>query len=651
MEARPVGAKSLMCGICGIFNLCKQERINHAALEAMNQAILHRGPDDAGCFVSEEVGLAMRRLSIVDLKTGHQPMTNEDGSVYVVFNGEIYNHAELRPRLQQLGHRYRSTSDTESIVHLYEEYGRECLTHLRGMFAFALWDAKKHTLLLARDRFGIKPLYYQLSPRNLLFASEIKALLAYPNAPRELNSAAVPEYLAFGYLSGDETLFNGIRKLPPGHTLEIDQNNHVSIQQYWDLPAPEPEDKPDRYFIDGYRARLEAAVSSHLMSDVPLGVFLSGGIDSSTVAALVTKLRGGEIETFSVGYGEEQYSELSYAREMARHIGSVHHEVRLSCEEFFDLLPQLIWHEDEPITWPSSVSLYAVARLAGEHVKVVLTGEGSDETLAGYKRYAWTRWNLAAHHIYRHLAPSALRGQLRDAIAQSNGFGAQMRRKLGHTFLGRDGNSWPSLYFDNFYSAFSIADQADLMKTPPLTPDAVYGNSLRFLNRNSGDLLSRLLYTDMKTYLQELLRKQDAMSMAASIESRVPFLDQELVEFSNRIPSRLKMRGFTGKHVLKQAVRDLLPDSILLRKKLGFPTPLSRWLHGPSLELVERVLFDPRSLERGLFHPIALRRLFVEHRARSHDHCDRIWRLLNLELWQRIFLDHDTNSLQAMRRS
>ena len=638
-----------MCGICGIFNLNKKEPVNHAALEAMNQSILHRGPDDAGCLVSEEVGLAMRRLSIVDLHSGHQPMTNEDGSIHVVFNGEIYNHAELRSRLQQMGHRYRSASDTECIVHLYEQYGRACVTHLRGMFAFALWDANKRTLLLARDPFGIKPLYYQLSQRNLLFASEIKALLAYPNAQCELNSAAVPEYLAFGYLSGDSTLFNGVRKLLPGHTLEIDKNNHIRIQQYWDLPPSEPENKPDRYFIDGYRERLEAAVSSHLMSDVPLGVFLSGGIDSSTVAALVTRQRGHAIETFSVGYGEEQYSELSYAREMARHIGSVHHEVRLSCQEFFDLLPRLIWHEDEPITWPSSVSLYAVARLAAKHVKVVLTGEGSDETLAGYQRYAWTRWNLAAHTIYRHLTPHDARAQLRNTIARSNGFGALLRRKLGHTFLGRDGDSWPSLYFDNFYSAFSIADQAELMKVPPSDPDAVYGNSLRFLNRNSGDLLSHLLYTDMKTYLQALLRKQDGMSMAASVESRIPFLDQELVEFSNKIPSHLKMRGLKGKLVLREGVRDLLPNSILFRKKLGFPTPLSRWLRGPSLDLVERIVLDPSSLGRGLFHPGIVCRLFAEHRTQSHDHCDRIWRLLNLELWQRIFLDRNTESLQTLR--
>jgi asparagine synthase (glutamine-hydrolysing) len=634
-----------MCGISGILNLDHREPVSVAALKAMNNNIVHRGPDDAGFFVSGHIGLGMRRLIIVDLQTGQQPMSNEDGTVHIVFNGEIYNHADLRQKMQSRGHQFRTKSDTESILHLYEEYGSQCVTHLRGMFAFAIWDSRTKRLTLARDRLGVKPLYFQILAGSLIFSSEIKGLLAFPGVPRQLNTAALPEYLAFGYLSGDETLFRNVRALPPGHTLQVDNDGKVQVQQYWELSTGTPTHEADRYYVDGYRSRLESAVSSHLMSDVPLGVFLSGGLDSSTVAALATKLSGSTIDTFSVGYEEEAYSELSYARQMARHIGSNHSEVRLSANEFFGLLPKLIWHEDEPITWPSSVSLYAVAQLARQRVKVVLTGEGSDETLGGYSRYMWTRWNLAAHDIYRRVAPGSLRRKVRGALSGPSRAGVDLRRKLGHTFIGRDGDSWSSIYFDNFYSAFSSADQAALMNMP--VTELACRKASELLESSSGDLLSRLLYTDIKTYLQKLLMKQDRMSMAASIESRVPFLDHELVEFAYAIPSRLKIKGTQGKHILKKCVQDLLPHSILNRPKVGFPTPLSKWLRGPSLDAVESMLLSERCIDRDLFDPGSLRRLFSEHRVRSQDHCDRIWRLLNLELWQRIFIDPGADQLKC----
>src|SRR5438094_778772 len=568
-----------MCGICGVFSPDRDQRVDREVLLAMNQQIVHRGPDDNGIFTEANVGLAMRRLSIIDVQTGHQPINNEDESVRIVFNGEIYNHQELRRDLETRGHRYRTKSDTETIVHLYEEYGDDCVKHLRGMFAFAIWDRSKRGLYIARDRLGIKPLYYYFDGKTLLFGSEIKAILAHPGVKPEFNRSTLAEYLAFGYITGAQTMYAGIRKLMPGHTLTLDERGRLETSPYWDLDVKVDDgSRPSGYYVSRYREFLEGCVSSHLMSDVPLGVFLSGGLDSSAVAALTSKIRGEQIETFSVGYDEEAYSELPYAREVARHIGSRHHEVRLSRQEFFDSLPKLIWHEDEPIVWPSSISLYFVARLARERVTVVLTGEGSDETLAGYTRYAWTLQNSSMDRVYRSILPSSLRELLRQGIA-AGPLGASLRRKLEHTFLVRDGASWPSFYFDNFYSAFSSAEAAELLTASGhASAGDAYRGSMQHWEHSTGDLLHRLLYTDIKTYLVELLMKQDQISMAASIESRVPFLDHVLVEFSATIPAEFSVQGLTGKHILKAAVEDLLPKSIVYRKKMRFPTPWPCWL-------------------------------------------------------------------------
>jgi asparagine synthase (glutamine-hydrolysing) len=382
------------------------------------------------------------------------------------------------------------------------------------------------------------------------------------------------------------------------------------------------------------------------MSDVPLGMFLSGGLDSSVVAALMTRIRRAPIETFSVGYKEAPYSELPYARAVAKHLGSVHHEVSVSWQEFWDSLPKLIWHEDEPIVWPSSVALYFCARLAREHVTVVLTGEGSDETLAGYTRYPFTVWNARLDRYYRLLMPHGLRRSVREFLRGANWLGAGLRRKVIHTFLARDGDSWNSFYFDNFLAAFSQAEQTTLLADRLVeesfaVPGAPYRGVLPYWEKSSGDVLQRLLYTDIKTYLVELLMKQDNMSMAASIESRVPFLDHVLVEFTRRVPPRFQIRGLAGKFVLKEAAKDLLPAAILYRRKMGFPTPWRAWLAGPQLNSVERLLLEPRALSRGLFKPESLRRLFAEQQAGSADHDERLWRLVNLEIWQRVFLDGD----------
>jgi len=632
-----------MCGICAIYNFDESEPVCMDVLNSMNREITHRGPDDCGSYVRGNIGLAMRRLSIVDLRSGHQPISNQDESIHIVFNGEIYNHADLRRDLEKRGYRYRTRSDTETIVHLYEEYGENCVEHLRGMFAFAIWDERKQLLFCARDRLGIKPLYYcVIGARHLVLGSEIKSLLRFPGMRARLQDGTVSEYLAFGYVNGPETLFADIKSLQPGHTLTAKGPGDIRICRYWDLPASENRGESFEKCAVKYRDLLEDAVESHLMSDVPLGVLLSGGLDSSLVAALMQKRRSDSIQTFSVGYGESESSELPMAQQVASFLQTEHHQVKVTADDFFNSLPRLIWHEDQPLVWPSSVSLYFVCQLARQHVKVVLTGEGSDESMAGYDRYALTLWNQRLSNLYCAILPTAARVWMTRQISERSWLKASLRRRLGHTFLARD-NSLESLFWENFYAAFSAADEAEVL-APGIGRNPYESSRERW--SNSGNFLADLLHFDIRTYLVELLRKQDRMSMAASIESRVPFLDHVAVEYALGIPGSYKIRGLEGKRVLKEAARGLLPDSVIFQKKRGFPTPWRRWLL-QRIDDTEHLLLEPRTQQRGLFRPDALRRIFQQHRANSVDHSDRIWRLLNLELWHRVFVDADPSYLQS----
>jgi asparagine synthase (glutamine-hydrolysing) len=594
----------------------------------MSDAIRHRGPDDFGFYHDPWAHLGQRRLSIIDLEGGHQPMSNETGALWITLNGEIYNHAALRPALERAGHRYQTHSDTETILHAYEEYGADCLRLLRGMFAFAIWDAKQQRLFCARDRLGIKPFYYYWDGRLFAFASEIKALLEHPAISPALEADLLPEILAFGYASGDHTLFQNIRKLMPGHRMLLKVGSprpELKSQSYWDVPAVDgaPQDLDDQEWIDETRARLEESVQLHLMSDVPLGVFLSGGVDSSAIAALTQRAAARPVQTFAVGYFEAEFSELGYARHMAATLGTEHSEVVVGLEPFFGVLPKLIWQEDEPIAWPSSVPLYFVSRLAAQHVKVVLTGEGSDELFAGYERYRWLDVNQRWAERYARV-PDRVRRAVRQWIATFPLLGAGLRRKLRHTVLGRE-LRFESLFLENFYCAFPSAAGCDSYMS--------YWNA-----RPGASSLARTLYADQKTYLVELLMKQDQMSMAASIESRVPFLDHPLVEFAARIPDRLKIRGREQKHILKAAVSDLLPHGIVHRKKRGFPTPLTQWLRDPRVEPVYARMRSPDGLLAAHFDLGQVGALIERHRSGREDATDRIWRLLNLQLWGDLFL-------------
>ncbi len=611
----------------------------------MRDVIAHRGPDDVGIFIDGPIGLGHRRLSIVDVAAGHQPMTNEDGSLQITYNGEIYNHADYREALEAKGHTYQTHCDTETILHLYEEHGAGCVEHLRGMFAFAIWDQGKRELFIARDRLGVKPLYYvHTNDGSLYFASEIKSLLEARAVKPELNYVALPDYLANHGTSGNETLFTGVKRLAPGHTLTW-KDGEIKIRQYWDVSFAEEGaegGRRDDDLIAEWADLFQTSVRLRLMSDVPLGMFLSGGIDSSAIAAVMSSMVQEPIKTFSVAFAEREANELSYARLVAQQFKTDHHEIVVTPADFFASLPQMIWQEDEPLAHPSSVALYFVSRLASEHVKVVLTGEGSDELLGGYERYYKTLYNLALGPGYHRLMPVSLRHGI-DAGIRGLPVNSKVRHKLTRTFMCLPPDI-ENLYFDNF-AVFTRSMQGELLSTGTAEGAGTiepYREMRRYFdNSDSHSLLNRMLYTDMKTYLHELLMKQDQMSMAASIESRVPFLDHKLVEFTVRLPERLKIRhGWTTKYVLRRAMKGVLPEQILQRKKMGFPVPVGKWFRGEFRHIVDEYVLSDRAAERGIFNCEFVRSLVARHQA-GENHSERLWALVNFEMWQRRFFDEE----------
>lgn len=636
-----------MCGICGIAIPRKLNRgVDESLLKRMRDTLIHRGPDDAGSFIDGGIGLGHRRLSIVDLGGGHQPMSNEDGQIQIVFNGEIYNHKDYRPMLESHGHRYRTTSDTETIIHLYEEFGANAVQHLRGMFAFAIWDGHQRRLLLVRDRLGVKPVYYTLSKDGVLhFASEIKALIEASAVKPELNYDALADFAANRYTSGDETLFRDVHRLAPGHML-IWQDGRVQIERYWEVSYAKHESPlSDKQYIDQFDQLFRESVRLRLMADVPLGIFLSGGIDSTAIAGVMSKLVSDRIKTFSVAFAEREANELEFARSAASAFGTDHHEVIVSPQQFFDVLPAMVYQEDEPIAHPSSIPLYFVSKLAAEHVKVVLTGEGSDELLAGYDKYRKTIYNLMLGRAYSSVVPSPIRHFVKQAIENGTGSLA-VRQKLARTFLCVPSDI-ESIYFDNFsvfsrnrqHLLFTAETRARIAESDP------YKTSLALMGESDAlTMLDQLLAADMKTYLHELLMKQDQMSMAASIESRVPFLDHKLVEFAARLPERMKLRGLTTKYILRQAMADKIPSEILTRKKMGFPVPVGAWLRGGFRHLLDEYVLGTRAMERGIFEPDVVRNLVARHQA-GENHAERLWMLINFEIWQRRFLDGEEQPL------
>ncbi len=633
-----------MCGINGIaYSKNSGRLVDEGRLVAMRDVLHHRGPDDGGVFVDGNIGLGHRRLSIVDPRHGIQPMhgtrtPTSASNTTIVYNGEVYNHAELRPELAKRGHVFENRSDTETILHLYEEYGRDCVEYLRGMFAFAIWDKAKQEIFIARDRLGVKPLYYvHDSQGNLFFASEIKALIEAGAVKPQINFNALPDQLANHGTSGDETLYLGVKRLMPGHTM-VWKDGKLDIREFWDVSF-EPKHGPriDAEYIEEWRDLYRKSVEMRLMADVPLGMFLSGGIDSSAIAAMMSTMVKEPIKTFSVGFREREANEFEYSRLVSRTFGTDHHEITITPEQFFAELPNLVWHEDEPIGFIASVPLYFVSKLAQQHVKVVLTGEGADETLAGYGRYAKALKLLSYGEKYESVTPSFLRDAVRGGVATLPGV---LNRKLNRTFLSRESDI-ENLFFDNFgvfpkrmqRGLFSRATKEKIADLNPYTPQNAWLEKC-----DADDVLDKLLYADTKTYLHELLMKQDQMSMAASIESRVPFLDHKLVEFSARMPREMKLRGNTTKWILREAMKGVLPNEILDRAKMGFPVPVGNWFRGKFKHIVDEYVLGTRAMDRGIFDPNYVRSLVAAHNA-GENHDERIWSLVNFEIWQRRFFD------------
>lgn len=635
-----------MCGISVLISSVLNQSHLRERLEGMLNTLAHRGPDGAGTNIfmnnGPSVALGHRRLSIIDLACGQQPMSNEDGTIWITYNGEIYNHLDLRQQLEARGHKYKSHCDTETIIHAYEEWGQECVTRLHGMFAFAIWNQRNRSLFAARDRLGVKPLYYATSKEAFLLASEMKAIIASGTHPARLNSAAVPELMTFGYLAGKSTLFDGVNTLLPGHRLTW-ENGVVDVQQYWDVPLSNDRFscRDEESLVEEFQSLFDAAVRMRLMSDVPLGVFLSGGLDSTSIAVSMAKHMATPLKTFSVGYESPYYSELSFAREASESIGADHHEIILRAPDLIRALPNLIWHEDKPIRNASSIALYYVSSLAREFIKVVLTGEGSDELFAGYARYQATIFNQRWGRFYEGCVPRLMREDLIRRSLWKWPLPLSFKRKLSHTFLNHSMRP-EEIIFDNFHSIVPQRDHVRLFTADfyeVVRGSEPYSETMHLYNSRGEDELDRLLYTDQKTYLVELLMKQDRMSMAASIESRVPFLDHKLVEFAARLPAKLKLHRRGEKYIVKRAMYSQVPKSILERPKMGFPVPIEHWQRNDFSNIIRGVLLSQRALERNIFDRHYVAQLLSEDMSGSRDHAAAIWTLLNFELWARIFLD------------
>ncbi len=616
-----------------------------ALVKAMADTIHHRGPDDEGYYVSGPIGLGFRRLSIIDLQCGHQPLSNEDGTIWIVFNGEIYNFQELREFLLGKGHVFKTQSDTEVIVHLYEERGPQCLEMLRGMFAFAIWDENAKTLFLARDRVGIKPLYYCLTDTSLVFASEIKAILADPSINREIVPEVIDRFLTFLYVPGQETLLKGIQKLAPGHYLLIRDGKPV-IEQYWDLRFAEPTRSQSLKDAEADLLSLLAeTVELHMIADVPVGVLLSGGVDSTGVLSFALHGTDKKISSFTVGFsGGEVADERPYARLAAETFGTQHHDMTITAKDFAAFLPQYVWHMEEPVCEPPAVAMYYVSKLARNYVKVLLSGEGGDEAFAGYSNYRNLVW---LERIKRGLSP------LNSAVAQ----GLSIANSLFHLpgvakyaplmnatfpdyYYSRTSN--PYRYTGNRLGKVYSADFAQAIDREH-TLEPVRGLQAHVRGQNT---LDAMLYIDTKTWLpDDLLIKADKMTMANSVELRVPLLDHRVLEFAASLPPSFKLKGFSLKYILKKALSQKLPKEIRNRKKTGFPVPYESWLRNDLKDVVWAVLTDHRTVERGYFSKNAVEAL-LQANSNGTNYSKEIFSLLSFEIWQRTFLEREQVVLQ-----
>jgi asparagine synthase (glutamine-hydrolysing) len=624
----------------------------------MTTTIAHRGPDDRGVVVFDDAALGMTRLSIIDLAGGHQPMANQTEDCWIVFNGEIYNFLDLRIELKNRGYRFRTRSDTEVVLHAYEEWGEDFLHRLRGMFALAIYD-RRHSktdskdcahkgsrLFLARDRVGKKPLYYYRDDKYLIFGSEIKAILAHLSVHRRVNQSVVPLYLAYGYVPAPHTFFEDIYELPPAHTLTV-RDGEINIGQYWEVPAGRASDSAlnERQCIERLRELFEQAVKTRLISDVPLGAFLSGGVDSSAIVAVMSRLMDEPVKTFAIGFSDDpSFNELKYARSVANEFRTDHHEFVVS-PDAIKLLPQLVWHYDQPFADSSAIPTYLVSKLTREHVTVALTGDGGDELFAGYKRFAAAR----VAELYRYI-PQFLQTGVADFLSvfpestSYAGFLPRARRFVDHASrpLSEQYLGWIGI-FDNR----SIQDL--LVNKPAIDPVSHF--KTYFDEIHGLEQLDQLLAVNAKTsFPGDLLVKTDRMTMANSLEARCPFLDQELFDFAAHLPGGFKLRGLTSKYILKKMLAGILPPEIIYRKKHGFGVPVGHWFRNSLKDYVRDLLLCPRALRRGYFREESVRRLVEEHQSGKRDHGHRLWALLTFEMWHRLFIDQEITALNGAAR-
>jgi asparagine synthase (glutamine-hydrolysing) len=622
-----------MCGITGIFEYHKRENIAPELVHGMNETILHRGPDDEGIFTGPGIGLGFRRLSIIDLAGGHQPISNEDGSIWVMLNGEIYNYLELRHELDQRGHRFATHSDTESIVHLYEEFGEGCFARLRGMFAIALWDSRERKLLLARDRIGKKPLFYGADDKQILFGSELKTLLTTKALSREIDQQAVCDYFSFGYIPAPKTIYRSVRKVLPGHYI-VASASGLRDERYWDISFGNVEERSEEEWCELIRHDLCEATRIRLMSDVPLGAFLSGGVDSSSIVAFMSRVMQRPVTTCSIGFEVKEYNESEFAQQVAQQFATEHHE-HLVQPSAVDIVKKLAWHFDEPFADSSAVPTYYVSKVAREHVTVALGGDGGDESFGGYRRYLFDHYeNKFRRHVPAWMR-SAVFGPLGQWYPPLASAPRVFRAKATLQSLSRT----PLAGYFNSISIFRPDDKRRLF-----TPDfhqALGGyDSLgvfeHYYNRSgSDDLLSRIQYVDMKTYLpDDILAKVDRASMAVSLEVRAPLLDHQFMEHVASMPSGLKLRGQTGKYIFKKALEGILPKDILYRRKQGFAIPLDHWFRNELRDFAYESIF---SREQAIFDRKFLKKIWEEHQNGRYDRSSHLWSILMFQKWQETF--------------
>jgi asparagine synthase (glutamine-hydrolysing) len=626
-----------MCGICGKYS---PEGVQNEEIQRMLRSLAHRGPDDEGTYVHGVIGLGNRRLSIIDLQSGRQPISNEDGTIWIVYNGEIYNHPSLRREMESKGHTFRTQSDTEAIIHLYEEMGERCVEELSGMFAFAIWDEKQQKLLLARDRIGQKPLFYAQEGGDLFFGSEIKAILAlHPREP-ELDPLAMHDYLSLRFISPPHTIFKNIKKLPPAHTL-VFQDGNITLRQYWQLSFRQKLSLSEAEILEALREQLKRTVDSHLLSDVPVGAFLSGGLDSSMVVAILARDLGLKPQTFSIGVAESDFDETPYARIVARQYGTNHTEERVQAD-LIHSLPKMIWHMDEPSD-PIAACMFQAARLASRHVKVVLGGDGGDELFAGFDRYVGNRYI----DVYS-LMPLALRrgvmGPMLDRLPDSFTYKSMTQRLRWVHHLSMQSTAAEQYAEATCFFRFTHAEKQELY-SDRLWKDLGYVDSTRsitvpFNNAEADDLLDRMLYTDFVTRLPEhSLVLTDRMTMAHGLEARSPLLDHELVEFLAKVPANIKVQNNQPKHLMRKLARDYLPPSILQREKQGFMFPIAYWFRTDLFPFISNALTNSHFVKEGWFKRERIEKLLTEHRTNRHDHHVRLWMLLNLEIWHQLYIE------------